>query len=281
MNRSASPTKVEGQEAYRSDSLTSNDAVDSDNEKKNVSYGVRWPLWKILAIAGVVAAVVIGLSVGLGVGLTRRKSDHKHKSGSSGSNGTSGGGGKGGGDDAPVKSDKLVVYWGVSGEASELDRVCSDSAYDIVNLAFLSRFFADGGYPRLSLSMLNGPSDAQKQAGATALQDATSLAPAIKKCQDNGKLVLLSMGGAKGYADVLLTGDAQAEQVAETIWDLFLGGTKNPAIRPFGNITLDGLDFGTSHVMSCVVMPCHIPFWFIRINDNHVMFTRIKDRNPG
>ena len=140
---------------------------------------------------------------------------------------------------------KLTVYWGAEDDSTTLSDVCSDSSYDIVNLAFLSYFFADGGYPRLSLSSLDGPSSAQSKAGATALQDGSSLVSAIQKCQSSGKLVILSMGGATDYSDVKLDSDDQGRQIADTVWNLFLGGTDDQALRPFGSVKLDGVDLGT------------------------------------
>ncbi|KAH6603994.1 glycoside hydrolase family 18 protein [Trichoderma cornu-damae] len=137
---------------------------------------------------------------------------------------------------------KLVVYWGAEDDSTTLADVCADSSYDIVNLAFLSRFFAGGGYPQLSLSTLGGPSASQKAAGAIDLQDGTSLVPAIKACQAAGKLVVLSMGGAVGYSAATLSGDAQGQQLADTVWNLFLGGTASPTLRPFGSVKLDGVD---------------------------------------
>lgn len=60
----------------------------------------------------------------------------------------------------------------------------------------------------------------------------------IKACQDKGKIVTLSLGGATGGNG--FSSDSQAEQFAETIWNLFLGGQSD--IRPFGNAVLDGVD---------------------------------------
>ncbi|KAL7929963.1 hypothetical protein V8C35DRAFT_314257 [Trichoderma chlorosporum] len=137
---------------------------------------------------------------------------------------------------------KLVVYWGAEDDSTTLANVCADPSYDIVNLAFLSEFFAAGGYPQLSLSTLGGPSAAQKAAGATNLQDGTSLVPAIKACQAAGKLVILSMGGAKEDSNVILSSNSQGQQIADTVWNLFLGGTANPTLRPFGSVKLDGVD---------------------------------------
>ncbi len=139
---------------------------------------------------------------------------------------------------------RLTVYWGAEDDSTTLDDVCGDSSYGIVNLAFLNYFFSDGGYPSIAIGDLDGPSDAQRKAGATGLKDGSSLVPAIKKCQAAGKLVILSMGGANDYADVTLKDDAQGQQIADTVWNLFLGGTKNSELRPFGAVKLDGVDLG-------------------------------------
>jgi chitinase len=137
---------------------------------------------------------------------------------------------------------KLTIYWGAEDDSTTLADVCADSSYDIVNLAFLSYFFGGGGYPVLELSGLSGPSSAQQAAGATGLQDGTPLVSAINACQAAGKLVILSLGGAD--ADVTLDSDSQGQQVANTIWNLFLGGTEDSSLRPFGSVNLDGIDIG-------------------------------------
>jgi chitinase len=142
---------------------------------------------------------------------------------------------------------RLTVYWGAEDDSTTLEDVCNDDSYDIVALAFVNYFFSDGGYPSLSLSSLDGPSAAQSSVGATSLQDGSSLVPAIKACQAAGKLVVMSLGGANAFADVTLESDEQGEQIADTLWDLFGGGnngTTNRAIRPFGDVKLDGFDLG-------------------------------------
>jgi len=50
--------------------------------------------------------------------------------------------------------------------------------------------------------------------------------------------VTISLGGATGAA--FFTSDAEGEAFAQTIWDLFLGGSSNT--RPFGSAVLDGID---------------------------------------
>lgn len=137
---------------------------------------------------------------------------------------------------------RLVVYWGAEDDSTTLSDVCSDDSYGIVNLAFLNKFFAAGGLPEISISGLDNPSEAQQAAGATGLKDGSGLVDAIQQCQAAGKLVILSLGGAD--ADVTLQSDSDGEKIADTIWNLFGGGTENSELRPFGDIKLDGFDLG-------------------------------------
>lgn len=141
---------------------------------------------------------------------------------------------------------KLVVYWGAEDDSLGLNDVCSDDSYQIVNLAFLSYFHSDGGFPKMQIGNLGGPNSAQQNAGATGLQDGSSLVSSIKKCQSNGKLVILSMGGANDYADVKLSNDDDGIKIADQVWNLFLGGTQDGDLRPFGDVKLDGVDLGRS-----------------------------------
>jgi chitinase len=148
----------------------------------------------------------------------------------------------------PVPQSKgLTVYWGVSDTTTTLADVCADNSYDIVVLSFVHHFFSAGGYPSLDINLLDGPSPAQKAAGATALQDGTSLIPDIRACQSSGKRVLMSLGGALYHSNVDLKNDYEGEQIADTLWNLFGGGTNGTvtrAIRPFGDVKLDGFDIG-------------------------------------
>ena len=150
----------------------------------------------------------------------------------------------------------LAVYWGANDYSTTLDDVCSDDSYSIVNLAFLSHFFSAGGYPTLFLSPLNFPSDAQSAKGATDLRDGSSLVPALQKCRDSGKKIILSMGGANDYSNVRLTGDDQGRQIANTLWNLFGGGTQDADLRPFGDFKLDGFDIGMLPADLGLIFPC-------------------------
>jgi chitinase len=135
----------------------------------------------------------------------------------------------------------VAAWWGQDNGVS-LDEVCGESSFNIVILSFLNTFFAAGGYPGMNMNYLSGPSSAQSAAGATDLLDGSPLVPAIQKCQAAGKKVFISLGG--GGASSKLSGDSQAQQFADTVWNLFLGGTQDSTLRPFQGVTLDGIDLG-------------------------------------
>jgi chitinase len=70
----------------------------------------------------------------------------------------------------------------------------------------------------------------------TTLANCQFLTAGIQACQAAGKIVTLSLGGASGGA--VLSSDAQGRAFADTIWNLFLGGSSST--RPFGAAVLDG-----------------------------------------
>jgi chitinase len=151
-----------------------------------------------------------------------------------------------------MAKDNVVVYYGQTTQTSAvpLTQVCADPSVDVVILAFVPNLFGPGGWPTLNM----GPhcwaaSAAQAQAGATGLIDCVSdgFATQVQQCQDSGKIMMLSLGGAQAYSDTIIPSDQDAEMLASKLWNLFLGGTEIPqtnAIRPFGNVVLDGIDIG-------------------------------------
>jgi Glycosyl hydrolases family 18 len=129
-----------------------------------------------------------------------------------------------------------------------------DPAIDIIILAFVNRFLTSTSDQKSAFPTLNLASECwaanfvQVAAGASTLVDCVSsgFAAEVAACQEQGKKVLLSLGGAVGYSD---TDDAEAMQLADIVWDLFLSGSDDPEIqqiRPFGDVVLDGIDIGKS-----------------------------------
>lgn len=164
----------------------------------------------------------------------------------------------------PLSPSNVAVYYGQTDQTSAvpLSELCSDSSIDIVVLAFLNNFYTPyptGPYPTLNM----GPncwaaSSAQVSAGATGLLDCVSdgFAELVQSCQNiYGKKVLLSLGGAIGYSDTRIPDDAAANALADTIWDLFLGGSGLESIRPFGDVVLDGIDIDNEDPANEVHLP--------------------------
>ena len=144
-------------------------------------------------------------------------------------------------------SKNVAVYFGQSQATAEtsLTRICSDPNVDIVVLAFLTKFFDGGGYPKVDFGSTCGSAQTpQMQAvGAMGLLNCPDLSSQIHTCQNSGKKVLLSLGGY--LAITALSTDAQADQLAIRLWNLFGGGSGEDAgLRPFGAVRLDGFDVG-------------------------------------
>ncbi|KAH8093174.1 glycoside hydrolase superfamily [Phellopilus nigrolimitatus] len=118
----------------------------------------------------------------------------------------------------------------------------SDSVTNTFPVAFLTTFFGEGGLPTIDLANICNSNDNATFPG-TELADCSALASDIETCQAAGKIVTLSIGGASG--SVGFTSDSQAQTFADTIWNLFLGGSNNT--RPFGSAVLDGAGSSTGY----------------------------------
>lgn len=144
-------------------------------------------------------------------------------------------------------SDNLAVYYGQTGATGQitLGGLCQDSNVNIVIVAFLTTYFGPGGYPTVNFGAACGSHQTSEMAskGATGLLSCPDLAEDITKCQDLGKLVLLSLGGAD--ATTAFSSDSQATTFATQLWNLFGAGTgEDPGLRPFGDVKVDGFDIG-------------------------------------
>ncbi|KAG6896558.1 hypothetical protein C0992_007451 [Termitomyces sp. T32_za158] len=113
----------------------------------------------------------------------------------------------------------------------------ADDTLDVIPLAFLHIFFSSGGLPEIDLANMCNSNNGNVFPG-TKLAVCHHLTDDIKTCQKRGKLVTMSLGGATG--STAFSSDAQARTFAETVWNLFLGGSSD--VRPFGDAVLDGVD---------------------------------------
>ncbi|KAJ7674177.1 glycoside hydrolase superfamily [Mycena rosella] len=121
----------------------------------------------------------------------------------------------------------------------DISTYCQDTVINAIPISFVDVFFSTGGLPDLNLANASGwccgfsvtcnPTDDGAFPG-TGLANCQFLAAGIEGCQAAGKIVTISLGGASG-ADVF-SSDAQGTAFADTIWNLFLGGSSTT--RPFG-----------------------------------------------
>ncbi|TVU00600.1 hypothetical protein EJB05_53963, partial [Eragrostis curvula] len=122
---------------------------------------------------------------------------------------------------AAGKTGRITVYWGQTASEGSLRKACESNLYSTVIVSFLTNF--GGGKYKLNLTGHSW----------------SAVGPDVKYCQSKDILVLLAIGG--GIGKYSLASKADANAVADHLWDLYLGGRSKS--RPFGNAVLDGIDF--------------------------------------
>ncbi|KAJ7706770.1 glycoside hydrolase superfamily [Mycena rosella] len=148
----------------------------------------------------------------------------------------------------PTRSDNLVTYYGQNSYGAthssdtanwqkNISTYCQDTIINAIPIAFVDVFFSTGGLPDLNMANTCNPTDDAVFPG-TGLANCQFLAAGIEGCQAAGKIVTISIGGASGAA--VFSSNAQGVAFADTIWNLFLGGSSTT--RPFGAAVLDGVD---------------------------------------
>ncbi|XP_057525669.1 acidic endochitinase-like [Amaranthus tricolor] len=123
----------------------------------------------------------------------------------------------------------ISTYWGQNGNEGSLSAACNTGNYQFINIAFLT-VFGGGRTPQLNLAGHCNPA---------IPGSCSSIGNDIAACQRQGIKVFLSLGGGAG--DYSLSSPADAQQVADYLWNNFLGGISNA--RPLGDAVLDGIDF--------------------------------------
>ncbi|KAJ4956575.1 hypothetical protein NE237_013358 [Protea cynaroides] len=125
-------------------------------------------------------------------------------------------------------SDGISIYWGQNGNEGNLTSTCATGRYGFINIAFLY-IFGNGQIPQINLAGHCNPSS-----GGCAV-----VSKGIRDCQNRGIKVMLSIGGGVGNYSLSSTSDAK--NVADYLWNNFLGGSSSS--RPLGDAVLDGIDF--------------------------------------
>ncbi|KAG1851191.1 glycoside hydrolase [Suillus tomentosus] len=142
----------------------------------------------------------------------------------------------------------LAVYWGQNSYGAvnpdntaewqqPISYYCDDTIIDTFPIAFLDEFYSTDNLPSIDLANTCNTGDNSLFPG-TNLLNCSFLASGIETCQAAGKIVTISLGGATGSNG--FANDTEAAAYAQTIWDLFLGGSSST--RPFGSAILDGID---------------------------------------
>lgn len=136
----------------------------------------------------------------------------------------------------------LVIYWGQNENSKEktLSETCDQNQYNTIVIGFIFEFGKENiqdanGYPSVNFSNhCQTPFDSKNP----NFLNCPDIGEDIVYCQNKGKKILLSMGGAVGKYG--FSDDNDADTVATKIWNVFLGGTDTK--RPFGSAVLDGID---------------------------------------
>ncbi|KAI8985151.1 chitinase 1 [Pilobolus umbonatus] len=132
----------------------------------------------------------------------------------------------------------VLYYWGQNSAGSStsqqrLSYYCNSGLADIILLSFLNTFNING-LPGINLS---NACEGTVFPGSQLLS-CPDIGKDIELCQAKGVKILLSLGGAAGAYG--FNSDSDAVTFANTIWDLFGGGSS--ATRPFGDAVIDGVD---------------------------------------
>ncbi|KAJ2505752.1 Chitinase 2, partial [Coemansia sp. RSA 2052] len=110
---------------------------------------------------------------------------------------------------------------------------CQDATFDVINISFVTNFNLTG------LPVLNHAFHCETVFNGTNTLHCPDIGADIKLCQANGKKIVLSLGGGNIYT-YGLSSAADGQAFADTIWNMFLGGSS--AYRPYDDAVLDGID---------------------------------------
>ncbi|PLB51890.1 class III chitinase [Aspergillus steynii IBT 23096] len=147
-------------------------------------------------------------------------------------------------------SSNVVVYWGQNSFAGtgdlaqqRLGYYCDDSNIDVIVLAFLTRVNGQGGAPEVDFA---NAGDRCTTIEGTNLLKCPEIGEDITKCQQKGKTIILSIGGAT-YSEGGFQSESAAKDGADLIWKTFgpahIVRRQNQVRRPFGDAVVDGFDF--------------------------------------
>jgi len=146
--------------------------------------------------------------------------------------------------DAGSKSN-VAVYWGQNsfGQGSgpnvqeRLAHYCQNTDIDIIPIAFLN------GLAPPEINFSNASDNCTTFPEDPSLQDCPQIGEDIATCQEAGKTIILSMGGAT-YSGGGFTSEEDATAAAQNLWAMFGPEQEgSDVLRPFGSASVDGFDY--------------------------------------
>ncbi|RWQ96201.1 glycoside hydrolase superfamily, partial [Paecilomyces variotii] len=136
-----------------------------------------------------------------------------------------------------------------------LSQICQETSLDIINIGFVNVFpdVGQGGWPGSNFgNQCNGQTYTNADGEATQLlSGCQQIADDIPVCQQAGKKVFISLGGAYPADGQIIDNDDSARDFADFLWGAF--GPETDAWvaqngpRPFGDAVVDGFDFDIEH----------------------------------
>ncbi|KAJ5381478.1 Class III chitinase [Penicillium cataractarum] len=141
----------------------------------------------------------------------------------------------------------IAIYWGqnsLQGNGGQVQQplahYCENDDIDVIPLAFDMMINGPGGVPQVDFSVTSNDCDVFP---GTQLKNCPKIGDDIATCQQKGKTILLSIGGAT-YSEGGFKSDDDAKAGAKLMWETF-GPVQasSKALRPFGNVSIDGFDF--------------------------------------
>ncbi|RDX56990.1 glycoside hydrolase [Lentinus brumalis] len=131
------------------------------------------------------------------------------------------------------RPDNVAMYWGQKSKSSvPLAELCKNPNVNIVPIGFVSNYFPDNSSMKFNMA---DNCDAEHFA-------CQALEPDIESCQQQGKIMLISLGGGDQPTPWQFADKGQAEAFAKLLYNSFLGGNDPKVTRPFGKAVLDGID---------------------------------------
>lgn len=144
---------------------------------------------------------------------------------------------------------KTVIYYGQGSNQPDISTFCSRADVDIINIGFVNGFPSmngNNGWPSWNFG---------NQCNAGYYQDTKmykycdsgDFSGQVKACQQNGKKILVSLGGEFDSKNPYSLQTSDVTTLAKELWWIFgptgQAGAPPDLPRPFGDAIVDGFDF--------------------------------------